>query len=175
MSRMTSDLHFYKTNPAVKKPIRATEGSACFDLCSFLPESSEVNIYMNSNEQLDKRNRKVVDGKIQINPRERALIPTGLIFDIPKGCSIRLYPRSSLALKQGLTLANNVGIIDYDYVEPVFMMVHNISGYQQFVFDGIRICQAELVNELSYMIFQTDVRPEQKTDRGGGFGSTGKE
>ena len=70
MSRMTSDLHFYKTNPAVKKPIRATEGSACFDLCSFLPESSEVNIYMNSNEQLDKRNRKVVDGKIQINPRD---------------------------------------------------------------------------------------------------------
>ena len=41
--------------------------------------------------------------------------------------------------------------------------------------DGIRICQAELVNELSYMIFQTDVRPEQKTDRDGGFGSTGKE
>ena len=43
MSRMTSDLHFYKTNPAVKNPIRATEGSACFDLCSFLPENSEVN------------------------------------------------------------------------------------------------------------------------------------
>jgi len=130
---------------------------------------------MNSHEQLDKRIRKVVDGKIQINPHERALIPTGLIFDIPKGFSVRLYPRSSLALKQGLTLANNVGIIDSDYVEPVYMMVYNISGYQQFVFDKIRICQAELVHELSYMIMETDVRPEQKTDRDGGFGSTGKE
>jgi len=175
MSRMTSDLHFYRTNPAVKEPIRATTGSACFDLCSFLPDNSEVKIYMNFDEQLSKSARKVVDGKLQINPYERALIPTGLIFDIPKGCSIRLYPRSSLALKQGLTLANNVGIIDSDYVEPVYMMVYNISGYKQFVFDGIRICQAELVNELSYMIMETDVRPEQKTDRDGGFGSTGKE
>ena len=130
---------------------------------------------MNSHEQLDKRNRKVVDGRVQINPHERALIPTGLIFDIPRGCSIRLYPRSSLALKQGLTLANNVGIIDSDYVEPVYMMVYNISGYQQFVSDGIRICQAEMVKELPYMIMKSDVRPEQKTDRDGGFGSTGKE
>jgi len=130
---------------------------------------------MNSHEQLDKRTRKVVDGKIQINPHERALIPTGLIFDIPKGYSVRLYPRSSLALKQGLTLANNVGIIDSDYVEPVYMMVYNISGYQQFVFDEIRMCQAEMVKELPYIIMEIDVRPEQKTDRDGGFGSTGKE
>jgi len=173
--RMTSDLYFFKTSPEVKEPIRATKGSACFDLCSFLPESSEVSIYMNSHEQLDKRNRKVVDGRVQINPHERALIPTGLIFDIPRGCSIRLYPRSSLALKQGLTLANNVGIIDSDYVEPVYMMVYNISGYQQFVSNGIRICQAEMVKELPYMIMKSDVRPEQKTDRDGGFGSTGKE
>ena len=55
------------------------------------------------------------------------------------------------------------------------MMIGNISGYQQYVTNGVRICQAELVHELSYMIFQTDVRPEQKTDRDGGFGSTGKE
>ena len=74
---------------------------------------------MNSNEQLDKRNRKVVDGKIQINPRERALIPTGLIFDIPKGCQFVYIHGQVLTLKQGLTLANNVGIIDSDYVEPV--------------------------------------------------------
>ena len=173
--RMTSDLYFFKTSPEVKEPFRATVGSACFDMCSFLPESSKVSVYMNSHEQLDKRNRKVVDGRVQINPHERALIPTGLIFDIPSGHSVRLYPRSSLALKQGLTLANNVGIIDSDYVEPVYMMVYNISGYQQFVSDGIRICQAEMVKDLPYIIMKSDVRPEQKTDRDGGFGSTGKD
>ena len=112
---------------------------------------------------------------MQVNPRERLLIPTGLIFDIPAGYSIRLYPRSSLALKQGLTLANNVGIIDSDYVEPVFMMIHNISGNQQFITDGQRICQAELVQEHPCMIMGAETRPERKTDRDGGFGSTGKE
>ena len=175
LMRMTNDLYYFKTNSEVKNPIRATEGSACFDLHSFLPENSEVKVYLNSNEEVDKRIRKVVDGKVQVNPHERALIPTGLIFDIQKGHSIRLYPRSSLALKNGLILANNVGIIDSDYVEPVYMMIGNISGYQQYVTNGVRICQAELVHELSYMIFQTDVRPEQKTDRDGGFGSTGKD
>jgi dUTP pyrophosphatase len=39
-------------------------------------------------------------------PQERALIPTGLIFDIPEGYSIRIHPRSGMALKYGLILAN---------------------------------------------------------------------
>lgn len=175
LMRMTSDLHYFKTESGVKDPIRATEGSACFDLHSFLPENSEVKVYTNNFEEIDKRARKVVDGKVQINPKERVLIPTGLIFDIQKSYSIRLYPRSSLALKNGLTLANNVGIIDSDYVEPVFMMVCNISGFQQFVSDGERICQAELVREQPFIMMEVDERPLQKTDRAGGFGSTGKE
>ena len=172
--RMTSDLLFYKLNSEVKDPYRATEGSACFDLHSFMPENSEVKVYINHYEDLEVRKRRVVDGRVQINPKERMLVPTGLIFDIPAGYSVRLYPRSSLALKQGLTLANNVGIIDSDYVEPVYMMVHNICGYQQFVKDGERICQAELVQEKQYVLLEVDERPQQKTDRDGGFGSTGK-
>jgi len=176
MSRMTSDLYFYKTNPEVNEPIRATKGSACFDLCSFLPEDSLVRVYINHHDQdIEIRERKVVEGRVQLNPTERMLVPTGLIFDIPAGYSVRLYPRSSLALKQGLTLANNVGIIDSDYVEPVYMMVYNISGNQQYISDGIRMCQAEMVKELPYVIIESDVRPERKTDRDGGFGSTGKE
>ena len=98
-----------------------------------------------------------------------------MILDIPKNHSVRLYPRSSLALKYGLTLANNVGIIDSDYVEPVYMMIYNISGYQQFVTNGERICQAELVLEKQHVLLELDERPERKTDRDGGFGSTGKE
>ena len=51
MSRMTSDLYFYKTNPEVNEPIRATEGSACFDICSFLPEDSLVRLFINHYDQ----------------------------------------------------------------------------------------------------------------------------
>ena len=99
-----------------------------------MPEDSLVRVYINhQDEDIEIRERKVVQGRVQINSTERMLVPTGLIFDIPAGYSVRLYPRSSLALKQGLTLANNVGIIDSDYVQPVYMMVYNISGYQQFV------------------------------------------
>ena len=173
--RMTSNLYFYKIHSEVKDPVRATEGSACFDLHASLPQFSAVKVYENNFEEVDKRDRKVVDGRVQVNPRERLLIPTGLFFDIPAGHSVRLYPRSRLALKQGLTLANNVGIIDSDYVEPVFMMIHNISGNQQFITDGQRICQAELVQEHPCMIMEAETRPERKTDRDGGFGSTGKE
>jgi len=172
--RMTSDLQFYKLFSSVKDPKRATEGSACFDLYSFLPDNSAVSVYITHSEELEIRNRLVQNERVQVNPNERVLIPTGLIFDIPNGYSMRLYPRSGLALKQGLTLANNVGIIDSDYVEPVYMMIYNISGYQQFVTNGERICQAELVLEKQHVLLELDERPERKTDRDGGFGSTGK-
>ena len=176
LMRMPSDLLFYKLDSEVKDPFRATEGSACFDLHSYLPEDSMVRVYISHHdEDIEIRERRVVKGRVQLNPTERMLVPTGLIFDIPVGYSVRLYPRSSLALKQGLTLANNVGIIDSDYVQPVYMMVHNISGYQQFVTDGERICQAELVREQPYVLMEVNERPERKTDRDGGFGSTGKE
>ncbi len=172
--RMTSDLQFYKLFSSVKDPKRATEGSACFDLYSFLPDNSAVSVYITHSDELEIRNRLVQNERVQVNPNERVLIPTGLIFDIPNGYSMRLYPRSGLALKQGLTLANNVGIIDSDYVEPVYMMIYNISGYQQFVTNGERICQAELVLEKQHVLLELDERPERKTDRDGGFGSTGK-
>ena len=170
----TNDLRFYKLFTGVKDPKRATEGSACFDLYSFLPDNSAVSVYINHFDELEIKNRLVQNERVQVNPKERVLIPTGLVFDIPNGYSMRLYPRSGLALKQGLTLANNVGIIDSDYVQPVFMMVYNISGFQQFVKDGERICQAELVQEKPYVMMEVHERPERKTDRDGGFGSTGK-
>ena len=173
--RMTNDLLFYKLDPEVKDPLRATEDSACFDLHSFMPEDSLVKVFINhQDEDIEVRERRVVKGRVQINSTERILVPTGLIFDIPKSHSVRLYPRSSLALKQGLTLANNVGIIDSDYVQPVYMMIYNISGYQQFVKNGERICQAELVREQPSVLMEVYEQPERKTDRDGGFGSTGK-
>jgi dUTP pyrophosphatase len=173
--RMTSDLQFYKLFSSVKDPKRATEGSACFDLYSFLPDNSAVSVYITHSEELEIRNRLVQNERVQVNPNERVLIPTGIIFDIPNGYSMRLYPRSGLALKQGLTLANNVGIIDSDYVEPVFAMITNISGTTQYVKHNERICQAELSKDHLCVLEEINEPPERKTDRDGGFGSTGKE
>ncbi len=174
MLTMSSDLRYYKLNPEVKDPYRATSGSACFDLYSFLPDESEVTVYRNDFEETEKVTRVVKLKRVPINPKERILIPTGLILDIPKGYSVRLYPRSSLALKQGLTLANNVGIIDSDYVEPVFVMIFNMSGYVKYINHEERICQAELFKDQPHVLEEVLERPERKTERDGGFGSTGK-
>jgi len=174
MLTMSSDLRYYKLNPEVKDPYRATSGSACFDLYSFLPDESEVTVYRNDFEETEKVTRVVKLKRVPINPKERILIPTGLILDIPKGYSVRLYPRSSLALKQGLTLANNVGIIDSDYVEPVFAMIFNMSGYVKYINHEERICQAELFKDQPHVLEEVLERPERKTERDGGFGSTGK-
>lgn len=145
------DVKYYKLDRRVGDIRKATSGSACFDICAHMP----------------------YDGTVTLAPNERLLVPTGLIFDIPWGHSIRLHPRSGMAFKKGLSLANAEGVIDSDYVEEVFVCLHNISDENQNVSHGERIVQAELVKSLDYKIVPTDNRPERKTSRSGGFGSTG--
>ena len=144
-------LNYHKLDKRVKDLFQATKGSACFDISAHVP----------------------YEGLIPIPPGERILIPTGIVFDIPEGHSVRLHPRSGMAFKKGLTLVNAEGIIDSDYVEEVFVALHNVSGKEQIVSHGERIAQAEMVRSLVYKIFQADERPERKTSRSGGFGSTG--
>ena len=98
-----------------------------------------------------------------------------MILDIPVGYSVRIHPRSGSAIKQGLSLINCEGVIDYDYVDPLFIAAVNLSDVQTIVINnGDRVAQGELVRMLSYEIEDTDIKPVQKTDRDGGFGSTGK-
>jgi len=104
---------------------------------------------------------------------ERMLIPTGLIADIPIGFSVRLHSRSGLAFKQGVYLTNCEGVIDSDYVDPIFAMVTSISNVPVKIYNGDRICQGELVRCEKYTLDESDEAPSQKTDREGGFGSTG--
>jgi dUTP pyrophosphatase len=95
------------------------------------------------------------------------------VFDIPEGYSVRVHARSGMALKQGLVMANAEGVIDWDYVEQTHIMVLNVSNENLFVHNGERIAQGELVPVLQYGIEPIDTKPEQKTTRSGGFGSTG--
>ena len=168
-------LQFYKVAPDVPDPSVATAASACFDLHAYIKEGMEITIYNNKNVK-----KTFVVGKshertdlVNIGPGERALIPTGLIFNIPMGYSLRLYSRSGHALKKGLSLANGVGVVDCDYVEPVYAIVQNTSEAIQNVVDNERVCQADLAFALTFALQPTEEKPAQKTDRNGGFGSTG--
>ena len=105
---------------------------------------------------------------------ERVLVPTGLILDIPEGYSVRLHSRSGLAYNHGLYLTNCEGIIDWDYVDPIFIIMTNISQSPKTINNGDRICQAELVEKIYHGFKHIKNPPAQKTERDGGFGSTGK-
>lgn len=164
----------FRDNPRAEIPNFATSGSACFDIKACMDLNSKVRLYNSINKETESV-VKIILGKpaITIHPMFRALVPTGLIFDIPKGHVLKLYPRSGLALKSGLVLGNGTGIIDSDYVDPTFVILHNVSDAIAIVSDGDRVAQGMLEKVLSYTIEETDTAPKQKTERNGGFGSTG--
>jgi dUTP pyrophosphatase len=163
-------LKFYKLNPDAKAPVFATEGSACFDIHASLIEGAEVELYAPGNW---KAAGTVIDRQFKIHPGERVMIPTNLIFDIPEGWSVRIHPRSGISLKHGLILVNQEGIIDSDYVEPVFILLTNTSSKDYTIHNDDRICQGEMVISPLYHLEEIKEKPTQKTDREGGFGSTG--
>lgn len=170
------DLKFYKMSEDVLDPKFGTEGSACFDLHAYLKPGSSIVGYTPYNKKIPLYVKTTPEstGFITIVSGDRILIPTGIIFDIPQDHKIHLYVRSSVALKKGLVLANSVGIIDEDYYHETFVMLHNISGNSVMIEDGERIAQAACVPKYRYSLTQTIQQPQQKTDRTGGFGSTGK-
>lgn len=165
-------LKVYKTHQSAYVPKLATAGSACFDVHASLIPGDKVKCYRFGEPAQDSLAVNAF-GSITIEPGMRTLVPLNLIFDIPDGFSLRVHPRSGVSLKQGLTLFNCEGVIDNDYVDPCFVTLYNISGIDQIIADGDRIAQAELVRSEVYTIQETTEKPAQKTERSGGFGSTG--
>ena len=70
-------------------------------------------------------------------------------------------------------MMNAEGIIDSDYINELHVILWNTSTEPFDIETGDRIAQGELVKNLDYTIEECYNPPEQKTDRVGGFGSTG--
>lgn len=170
MTENLPDLKIYKLNPDVELPTFATEGAACFDVRFQIGYSKEYTGFNATNSQFT---REFSDNKLVIMPGERVLVPTGLIFDIPEGHSLRVHIRSSIALKRGLILANGEGVIDSDYFHQSFVILYNSTTIKQTLESGERIAQMELVPNYYFTVTEVKKEPKQKTDRTGGFGSTG--
>lgn len=169
-------MKIFKENVNASIPEFATEGSACFDLKACLDENTKVKAFNPHNREMLFPVKKSSNGlwSVQLQPQFRTLIPTGLIFDIPKNHVMKIFVRSSMALKNGINLANNTAIIDSDYVDQTYVMVYNMSDTPIMIYHGDRIAQAMLEKTCTYKLEETDERPGQKTDREGGLGSTGK-
>lgn len=183
-------VNVFRVTPHAKLPTKATEFSACFDLYADLSGGTErpITVYSSTNAKsltygMPSRHTTNPDLKnidsyeIQINPGDRVLVPTGLIFRLDPYESLRIYARSGLVLKQGLCVANGEGIVDADYVDPVFVIITNISRVVATITHGMRIAQMEVVNNVSKIrdIYISEIphAPQPMTERQGGFGSTG--
>lgn len=110
-------------------------------------------------------------GSIEIEPGERVLIPTGLRMEIPHGFEAQVRPRSGLALKKGLTVANAPGTIDEDYRGEIGVILINLGRLPVVIEDGERIAQLVIAPVCRAEWVRASL---SATDRGdGGFGHTG--
>ena len=109
---------------------------------------------------------------ITIPPHTTAKIPTGIATELPEGYFAAVFPRSGLATKQGLRLANCVAVIDSDYRGEWFIPIYNDSDETRWVLCGDRIAQAVIMPYISVDFEVVDELDD--TERGeGGFGHTG--
>ena len=169
-------MKIYRDNERAKLPEFATEGSACFDLRACFDVGDKIVAYNPQNKKVELPVRMLGGSKVpavQIHPMYRVLIPTGLIFDIPNNHVMKIYIRSSMALKNGVTLANSTAIIDSDYIDPTYIMIHNVSDILLNIYHDDRIAQGQLCKLEKYNLTERKTPPTQKTDRDGGMGSTG--
>ena len=116
--------------------------------------------------------RACLDEPVTLQPLDRALIPTGLRVPLPAGYEIQMRPRSGLALRHGLSLANTPGTVDADFRGEIQVILINLSREPFTVHDGDRICQM-VVAPYTRVEWDT-VKQIDETERGdGGFGHTG--
>jgi dUTP pyrophosphatase len=131
-------------------PEYQTTGAAGFDLLAAIPVHDPVTLV----------------------PGDHALVPTGLIFELPPGSEAQVRPRSGLAAKFGVTVLNSPGTIDADYRGEVSVILINLGKAPFTVKRGERIAQMIIAPVTRVKL--REVTKLSSTRRGaGGFGSTG--
>ena len=116
--------------------------------------------------------RAALDGPLMLGPGERALVPTGLVFELPPGHEGQVRPRSGLSIKNGITVINAPGTIDEDYRGEVKVPIINLGTDEFEITHGMRV--AQLVIAPVTQVSVVEVSEVSDTKRGGGgFGSTG--
>ena len=144
---MTVDLPFTRLRPDAKLPTSQHSGDAGLDLAA-------------------------VEG-VTVKPGERAMVPTGVAIAIPDGHAGLVLPRSGLASKRGLTLANAPGLIDAGYRGEVICAVVNLDPHDAVeISAGDRIAQLVIVPVAAVTPVFVEELPAS-TRGAGGFGSTG--
>lgn len=147
MTDETINLPIKRLDPSVELPTYAYAGDAGLDL--------------RANED------------VTLAPHERRLVSTGLAVAIPEGYAGFVQPRSGLALREGLSMANTPGLVDSHYRGELKVCAVNLDDERPIsITRGERI--AQLVIQRVPVVSLVEVDELDETDRGaGGFGSSG--
>ena len=143
---MTLTLKVKRLTETAKLPTYAHDGDACFDLYA--------------------------DEDVKVNHLETVKISTGIGFDIQEGYCVKVYGRSGLGFKHGLSLVCG-GIIDQSYKGDVFISMTRVIKGAYIVKKGDRVAQGMLI-PVPVVQFE-EVTELSDSERGeSGFGSSGK-
>jgi len=113
-----------------------------------------------------------IDQDIELKPLERRIVPTAISIALPVGFEAQVRPRSGLAAKNGVTVANAPGTIDADYRGEVGVILINLGSEPFRITRGMRIAQMVIARHARAV--WREVAELDRTARGaGGFGSTG--
>lgn len=140
-----------------------------------LSYSSESNLDLNYNYVSDSGFDLHSTQEILIDGFGRALVPTGIRFDIPEGFEVQIRSKSGLALKQGLMVLNSPGTVDEGYTGEIQVIIFNTNKDQFKISKGMKIAQAVLSKCYpGRNVNLIKVDKINSKDRGNnGFGSTG--
>jgi dUTP pyrophosphatase len=116
--------------------------------------------------------RAAVDTPLTLAPGAIALVPTGLVIEVPEGFEMQVRPRSGLAARHGLTLPNSPATIDSDYRGEVRVILQNLGAEPFVVERGARIAQFVL-QRLPRVEWEEAGELSSTTRGAGGFGHTG--
>ena len=143
------ELSYTKIHEKAVDPFYNYSGDSCFDLYS------------------------IVD--YELFPNQRALIPTGLKFNIPDYTELQIRTKSGLAINQGLIVLNSPGTVDSGYIGEIKVILYNTSSEKILIKVGQKIAQACLCPVYSGAVVKLQEKQilQQKERGENGFGSTG--
>lgn len=112
---------------------------------------------------------------IVLPPFGRALVPTGLSFDLPEGFEMQVRTKSGLAINQGLMVLNSPGTVDRGYQGEIKVIVFNVNNHELIIPKGMKVGQGVICPVLcgNDILFDQVEEFEPKERGDNGFGSTG--
>ena len=141
------DVNFIKLHPDAVTPTKAKDGDVGFDVCAIKD--------------------------VTLCPGVVEMVETGISVELPPNTEIQVRPRSGLALKQGIMVANSPGTIDTGYRGPCNVLMLKTGNLPYVIHKGDKIAQFVVAPKMPYKFVEVETLTD--TERGeGGFGHTGR-